>query len=533
MISQRFVNVSDVIRLKPCWIERSGACLSFPQSPLIRGEIRPSDRRNRLFLFVAWLALVAWLLSVHTFWRDEVRAFSFALSGTTISGMLRNTHGEGHPALWYLILRIGHDLFPCREVLPVAGAVIGIAAAAVVAAFAPFRTAIVGLILFSFYGAFEYVVVARNYGMAMLVMFVLAALYPRVRNSLWLGVLLAILCNTNVPSCLLAAMFLLFRFIEMLTEEKRLTRRDWTIFAGNALLSLVGALLCFTMIYPTFNDAAVSANYGFSIGRILSGLADASSGFTNIGMGVILLALSCLGLIRSPAAMGAALAGLISLKLFFYLVYPSSYRHEALFITFLVALYWMVADGAGGLWRWSRRRTDLIQRGGTLFFVALLAVQTVQLYVPLKNAVSGKLFSRSADAAKVLRQPELRSAIVMADPDTMLEALPYYADNPLWFLRQQHFGKVARLTNDARRLLTLDDILTDADRLHRQTGRPVVFMSHLELTPETKLRRAMMYNDETVVTPEAAKRFLGATRLVARLRPSGMDENYDLYVYPR
>ena len=35
--------------------------------------------------------------------------------------MLRNVHGEGHPALWYLILRGGHDLLPYREVLPIAG----------------------------------------------------------------------------------------------------------------------------------------------------------------------------------------------------------------------------------------------------------------------------------------------------------------------------------------------------------------------------------------------------------------------------
>jgi len=513
-------------------VRRVGASLTFLESPLVGGEITLSDRRNRLILFIVWLALVGWLLSAHTFWRDEVRAFSFALSGANIPEMLRNVHGEGHPALWYLILRAAHDLFPYREVLPVAGAVIGIAAGAVVAFRSPFRTVMVGLILFSFYGAFEYVVVARNYGIAALVMFALATLYPRIRNSLWLGVILAILCNTNVPGCLLAAMFLLFRFVEMLTDGSKPARREWLIFAGNALLSLIGALLCFCMIYPTFNDAALSANYGFSIGRIFGGLVDPNSGFTNLGMGVILLALSCLGLIGRPAALVAALAGLIVLKLFFFLIYPSSYRHEALFLAFLISLYWVSANGAGGTWR-GRPSLDLVQRAGTLVFVALLALQIVPLYLPIKNAFIGKPFSRSADAARGLQQPALKNAIVMADPDTMLEPLLYYSDNPMWFLREQRFGKVARLTNNARRILTLDDILADAERLHRQTGRPVVFMSHLELTSDTRLRQAMMYNDETAVTPESAKHFLGSTRLVARLRPSGTDEDYDLYLYPR
>lgn len=509
-----------------------GDHLSFLESPLVGGEISGADRRNRLILFALWLALVCWFLSDHSFWRDEVRAFSFALSGASIPEMLRNVHGEGHPALWYLILRIGHDLYPHREMLPIAGATIGIAAGAVVAFRSPFRVAIIGLILFSFYGAFEYVVVARNYGMAALVMFALAALYNRLRNSLWLGVILAILCNTNVPTCLLAACFLLFRFIEMLTDGSPHARRDWLTFAGNALLSLLGAYLCFRTVYPTFNDAALSSNYGICAGRIFAGLVDTNAGFTSLGLGIILIALSCLGLIARPAAMVAALCGLIGLKLFFFLIYPSSYRHEALFVAFLIALYWMAEDGAGGTWKYSPT-LDVVRRAGNWVFVALLAMQTYQLLTPIRLQLEGKPFSRSADVGRVLQRPELRHAIVMADPDTMLESLPYYADNPLWFLRQQHFGKVAQLTNNARRVLTLDDILADADRLHRQTGRPVVFMSHLELTPTSKLRQAMMYNDETMVTPDSAQRFLSSTRRIARLRPSGMDENYDLYVYPR
>src|SRR4051794_10337439 len=147
--------------------------------------------------------------------------------------MLRNVHGEGHPALWYLILRGAHDLFPYREVLPVAGAVFGIAAMALLTFFSPFRLVTIALVLFSGYGAFEYVVIARNYGIAALVMLGLAALYTRIKDTLWFGLILAVLCNTNVPSCILAAAFLLFRFVEMLSDGSRPGRRDWFIFAGN------------------------------------------------------------------------------------------------------------------------------------------------------------------------------------------------------------------------------------------------------------------------------------------------------------
>ena len=195
-----------------------GDPLNLPQSLLLPAHSTAVEGRKRAMLFSGWLILVAWLIVRHVFWRDEVRAFTLSLSGSDVGQMLRNIHGEGHPALWYLILRAGHDLFPHREVLPVAGGAIGIAAMALFAFRAPFRLPITALVLFSLFGAFEYVALTRNYGISALVMFGLAAVYPRVKDTSGFGLILAILCNTNVPSCLLAAAFLLFRFVEMLTE---------------------------------------------------------------------------------------------------------------------------------------------------------------------------------------------------------------------------------------------------------------------------------------------------------------------------
>jgi hypothetical protein len=506
--------------------------LSFHRSLLAGAELTPFDKRVRLGMFVLWLALIAWFVSGHTFWRDEVRALSLALSGSNMIEMLRAIHGEGHPAIWYLILRSAHDIFPAREVLPAAAAAIGIATMAVFTRYSPFRTIIVAIVLFSFWAGFEYVVVARNYGIAALVMFVIAALYPRIRKTLWFGVLLLLLCNTNVPACLLAAMFLLFRFVEMLTGPEKPTKDELLIFGGNAAIALVGALLCFITVYPTAQDAAVSTSLSDqSAGKVLRGLFD-GSGFANLDFPPLLLICCCAGLIRRPAAIGASLAALLVLKLFFYLIYPSDYRHEILYVVFLLCLYWMAAEGAGGRWG-ERPWMDLVERIGAAFMVALLAVQTWHLHVPIKLQLKGVPFSRSADVGTLLHQPAYRNAIVMADPDIMLEPIPYYADNPLYFLRQQRFGKVVLLTNKARKLLTLDDVLADADRLRRQTGRPIIYLSHLPVEPNTNSRRKVMYNYQTVVTPDAAKRFLSATRLIARLRPSGMDENYDVYLYPR
>src|SRR6202012_3981251 len=105
-------------------------------------------------------------------------------------------------------------------------------------------------------------------------------------------------------------------------------------------------------------------------------------------------------------------------KLFFYLVYPSDYRHEILYVVFLLSLYWMAAEGAGGRWH-ERPWMNLVERVGSIVMVALVAVPTWYLDVAIKSEVRGVPFSRSADAGALLHQPPYRQAIVIADPDIM------------------------------------------------------------------------------------------------------------------
>src|SRR3954470_12363883 len=101
----------------------------------------------RVLLYAAWCALVLFLAARHVVWRDEVRGLSIALAGDSVPAMLRILHGEGHPALWYLLLRGAHAIVPVRQVLPGVGFAVAAAAMAILAWRAPFRPAILALIL--------------------------------------------------------------------------------------------------------------------------------------------------------------------------------------------------------------------------------------------------------------------------------------------------------------------------------------------------------------------------------------------------
>lgn len=511
-----------------------GRVINLAAPPIVGDGVRQRDARARLIMFLIWLALVGWLMSGHVFWRDEVRALSLALSDSNVVEMLRNVQGEGHPAIWYLLLRGAHEVAPYREVLPAVAALIGIVAMVVLAFRSPFSTLIVGLVLFSKYSAYEYVVIARNYGLAALIMFLIAAFYSRVSGKLWFGLLLALLCNTNVASAILAAAFLLFRMVEMLGRRSAMSGRDWKIFCGNAAIAAFGALLCFITVYPTAQDAAVSENFGtLTASKLLAALWDSEEGFWHLGVPhPLLLLICCAGLARWPAALVSAVASFLALKMFFYFVYPSHYRHEVLFVIFLLSLYWIVAEGAGGrqIQKASAKHLALV---GQWAFVCLLVAHSLLLLRPIYNQVSDKPRSRSAELAALLQQPELRTAIVMGDPDVILEPLPYYVDNPLWLLRQQKFGQVVQLSLNGRRELTLDQILADARRLHQASGRPVVMLFRMRLRILPKRRQLVLFKNATIITPESERRFRSSTRLLASYPLAATDESYDVFVYPR
>ncbi|KQU62097.1 hypothetical protein ASG67_02910 [Sphingomonas sp. Leaf339] len=505
------------------------------------------NRVLRGCLFGAWLGIAGYFIITHVMWRDEVRALSFALAGDSIGAMLRGVQGEGHPVLWYVLLRVAHDLAPVREVLPAMGAAIGIAAAAMLAFRAPFRPIILMLAPFGEWLIFEYTAVARNYGMSALILFVIADRYDPRSGRGWLaGVLLFLLCNTNVPSMLLACGILLFWLVELLTSDGlRLTPaiKRWAVAAG---CSAFGAIACALAVYPPYNDAAVSpALHHLSPAIIWNAATDWVNALFRLlpfylwqwrpATDVLLVVLVCcmpLSLIRSPGGFAASLFATAIFILFFGLIYPASYRHAALLLAFVIALHWMVARGGGGRWSSTiQPKLQLPASVGSAGLALLLALQVSITMVQLDYMLHGGVYSRSADLGQLLKRPDLRRAVVMANPDVMIEALGYYAPNPTWLVRQHQFGRVVRFTFYPDKDLSLGELLAEAQFVRRQTRRPVVIVirEHLDAGRAAKIGDEG-YQITFSTTPAQVHDFFAATRRIARFGPAQMDEDYDVYL---
>jgi hypothetical protein len=503
---------------------------------------------QRLALWTLWAMLTLYLAWHHVFWRDEVRALSLALNGHSWVAMLRGMQGEGHPALWYILLRGVHDLVPARQVLPVLAWIIGASGALVLALRSPFGMWRIALILFGAFALYEYTVSARNYGMSMLVLFVLTDRYVRHRDvGIMLGLLLALLCNTNVHSAFIAAAVLLFWAIELLSEDGLHWTPRWRVWLVNALIAAAGAALCALTVYPPANDASVAMHPdGIGLGTIIHILSWPAESFWELlpqvaedtSWGTALLSLlligAPLGLVRAPGALVSSLVLLVAFRLFFSLVYYGSYRHEALFLVYLIAMYWLVALGRGGRWpeAWlgdgaALRRWSWI---GTVMFVLLLALQLPRSAMRLVAVAQSRPESSAGDLAELLRARRLDQAILVAEPDIMLEPMPYYTANRLYLMRNQRFGTVVPFTRRAWLDMSLADMLGQMQQLRERYRGPVVglLLHPLNRTAPMLKREVNVWTFST--TPEQVRAFQAATTRIAMLRRATGDEVYDVYV---
>ena len=193
----------------------------------------------------------------------------------------------------------------------------------------------------------------------MLIMFAFASLYPsRRKHPILLGLLLALLCNTNIHSLLLGAVLLAMWAWDVFADERGLGSRDAIQFGAAVCVVAAGMAAAFTTVRPT-NQMAASDSSAYTLPNVARAISKTVKApartFPDIApsppgvfapVGSVLLVAATLGLIGQPVAFAAALSGLVALSVLFQIVYPGCYRHQGLFVVFLMTLYWIVLAAA-------------------------------------------------------------------------------------------------------------------------------------------------------------------------------------------
>jgi hypothetical protein len=535
------------------WIEQKSVL--FPMNIVVSfGKSVASHEPKRrswidFSIFLLWFVTVCVLALHHVMWRDEVRALSIALGGNNIIEMLKGLHGEGHPAVWYLLLRAAHSVVGRVEVLPLVAFIVALAAAGLLIFRSPFPRLVTAGLVFSKLLCFEYSVMARNYGISVLILFLIAEAYPKQRDrGVVVGLLLFLLANTNVIGTLMVGAFLLFWFVDLLDE----TGVRWTgklgNFVINASIAGAGVVVCALTILPTYNDAATQDWSNVSPvlslvkalfnpgGTSLLALAGRNLNLPSVVVSALLFFVT-VGLMPRRSAFISALFGLIASALFFSLAADGGERHAGVWFFFCITLYWIVwKDIAKALSGDLKSQVvKLLTMIGLSGLVVLVGIQDIKGMITVGRLLANKdlVRSRSYDLGLLLAsRGDLSNATIIAAPDYMVEALPYYLPNRTYLLRRHRFGNFVMFSRAGELNTNLGEILDESRILKEVTGAPViVLLSHKldELVPDKSYAEG--YNWTFKASAEQIQEFKNKTKLLSQFGRTQTDESYDVYLF--
>lgn len=463
------------------------------------GELAPLESRSSARLWVSlsvFIALTVTLATRHEMWRDEVRAFSVAIRAPTWSSMLSSLHQEGHPALWYAVLRIGYALTHSNLVLPVTALIVSAVVAYTILRFAPFPFWLRLLAVFGAFLGYELTVVARNYGIGVLFLLLACVAFPSRTGRPWiLSTSLALMANTSVHAAL-AALVIIFVWLTDLFDAEKRGQLAKPVTLASLAFAVAGVAFAFVTASPTPGMA-----WAFSVGQIDAariartiltdpGLALAGVQHANIAaagefpwrfagidpeIASRILVDACLlwlawSLRERPRHLAAMVLAVIGFEVLFREVYSGALRHEGVVAFLLFGIAWLaVVDDSAAATGSGRRRI-------AFGLLPLLALQSAAL-----PFMAQRYFSKPESGSKAYGQflashPKYRSAILMSEPDYMMEALPYYAANRVYMPRQNEFHYRVYFDRGTKRLqdLSLTRLMYVADSVSCVHQAPVL-----------------------------------------------------------
>lgn len=379
-----------------------------------------------------YLALAAVALSFHEPWRDEADVW-LSVRDSSLSAVLSRASHAGTPTLWYFLVaplaRLGLPYFSMHLLHLL------IATAAVAVLFfrssLPLFTRI--LFAFSYYMLFEYAVVARNYAIGILLLFLVASLYAtRLSRPLLYALLLALLFQTSVHLFLiglvLAAVFA--------DEVWRLPhpRRALSI----AIL-LIGTLLAAAQLFPRpggqFQPWSAEFRAG-AFGWVFHGIFFPTMPAPILGLltvGFFVVVFVALRRKRRLALMLASMVGLLLYLAVFKWSIVDGYRHFGLFLIAVLFTLW-IEPAEPGVILPRRLRVVFASLNAALAILCLIG------FVAMVREVRGD-FSGAERMARYLRAQHLEQRTIVAHRAPQSSAvLPYLPGTRLWYAGQREWG---------------------------------------------------------------------------------------------
>jgi hypothetical protein len=500
------------------------------------------QQKNILLILAFYLAVVIAGALHHEMFRDEVRALSIATQSESLPDLFKRLHNEGHPALWYVLLHISYLLFQTPRVLPVLTLLIATTAVYVFLLKAPFPNWQKALFAFGLFPIFQYSIICRSYGMSMLLLFVVAALYPhRDHKMIWVGIVLFLLAQTNLPSLIITITILASLLYEHLSRPTTAVNHpDWTGLAGMGII-LAGIVISIAQIVPDTNSTV------YDPGALnISGLSHAlinvvlnpghyfhQAFHAPVIVASLVLWFFWIFFLKELNLWIILWGSAVGMGMSFEVIYPGIVWHQGVYFILWICMIWLhriqsARQNSRAIHASIGNGRKIVRIAGEVLFVGVLLLEFLGAAKYYRRDWFEELSSSKSLGTYLASHQEYKEAIIIGEPDYLLESLPYYAKNAIYIPRENHFGKTVSFTKASKDTLSLDDLLRTAEVVQNREHHPVLIALGHSLNNDgpwvIKLGHRIFVHSST-----SWHNFLAKTELVQTFKQAMGDENYTLY----
>jgi hypothetical protein len=465
----------------------------------------------------------------HEIWRDEMQAWGLAQSSGSVAQMLFNMRYEGHPPGWHLLLFVLTRFTHNPIAMQFLNGAIMVAAMVLLLKYAPLPPLQKALAPWGYFFLFEYGTISRSYGLGVLLLFVLAALFPlRWKKPLLCTAVLCLLMQTSLYGMLLALAWIAMLAVEAwqlkarrdeVHEPLRVLPPPWRAALMCAMLGCSALFFVRQVVPPADNQIYSEWTTRFEPRRAVFVLGTAwnstvpipalrpqfwesnilggsferdfkskspspTVSYAKAVLGIAIVALAAWGWRKHPAGVFYSLA-VASIFAFNYLKVAGEMRHQGhLFLALLVAYWlWLLPDA-----NTSNGSTDSgFSRAVPVLATLVLALHTFAAVFAV--AVDWRFaFSRSGEAADFIRARGWASAPMVGHTPEVCSPIAIRLGREMYYPAAKRHGSYI-LWNTDRTPLRNDEVLARAARLDAQLSRPVLLILNSPLATTGQIER--------------------------------------------
>lgn len=397
-------------------------------------------------IFILYSVIMLFTVLHHEPWRDEAQAWLIARDLPFFS-IFSQMGYEGTPALWHIILAPFAKLdFPYITINLIHLVIIYLVAAVFIYK-SPFSLITKTLFIFSYYMSWEYSIIARNYSISVLLLFLIATLYgDRFKKPIVYATLIFLLFNTNAHSFFIAGSLVAVFLFE---SYKNRVIKDYKIAIFIMILGALFSIL--QLLSPSDN-----INYGLFLRHNFDAPFNAirnaffphisSASYMGLIMGIVILLLSCIYLYRvSRTAIFILLVSYMGLFYIFIFKHGGGYRHHGFILIVLLFTLWISHPSAQKLVIGIKYK--LILSGKSALYSLIILLLNISLAISIIPAVTkhyqefNLFFSGAKNMAKYLEDNNLTGNTIVAhwSPHTS-SILPYIPKIKFWYADIEQYG---------------------------------------------------------------------------------------------